>query len=80
MAQESSHKPTIIIANTVKGYGVSFMQNDILWHYRFPHKGWEYDGARSRAYATKPENIQDPYTPYGIDNPVLPTDKDDIGK
>ena len=21
----------------------SFMENDILWHYRFPHDGWEYD-------------------------------------
>jgi len=28
--------PTCIIANTVKGKGVSFMENDNLWHYRFP--------------------------------------------
>ena len=26
-------KPTIIIANTVKGKGVSFMENTIEWHY-----------------------------------------------
>lgn len=29
-------KPTIIIANTVKGKGVSFMEGDYLWHSRVP--------------------------------------------
>lgn len=29
-------KPTIIIANTVKGKGVSFMENQYLWHSRVP--------------------------------------------
>jgi len=29
-------RPTVIIANTVKGKGVSFMENNILWHYRDP--------------------------------------------
>jgi transketolase len=28
--------PTVIIANTVKGKGVSFMENKVLWHYRPP--------------------------------------------
>ena len=37
--EEEKHRPTVIIANTIKGYGISFMQNDILWHYRFPHQG-----------------------------------------
>jgi len=32
-----SNKPNCIIANTVKGKGVSFMENSILWHYRFPN-------------------------------------------
>lgn len=27
-------KPLIIIANTVKGKGVSFMENSVLWHYK----------------------------------------------
>ena len=27
-------KPTVIIAHTVKGKGVSFMENTVLWHYR----------------------------------------------
>ena len=29
-------KPTCIIAHTVKGKGVSFMENNLLWHYRAP--------------------------------------------
>lgn len=72
------HKPTVIIANTIKGCGVSFMQNDILWHYRFPHTGWEYDTAVTEMHAKKPEGVEDPYTPNGIENPVLPTEQDDI--
>lgn len=27
-------KPTVMIAHTVKGKGVSFMENTVLWHYR----------------------------------------------
>lgn len=30
-------KPKIIIANTIKGKGVSFMENNLEWHYRFPN-------------------------------------------
>lgn len=37
-------KPTCIIANTVKGKGVSFMENQVLWHYRDP-QGEFYDMA-----------------------------------
>ncbi len=29
-------KPLCIIANTIKGYGVDFMENDNLWHYKPP--------------------------------------------
>lgn len=28
--------PSCIVANTIKGKGVSFMQNSLLWHYRAP--------------------------------------------
>ena len=28
--------PTVIIANTIKGKGVSFMENEVEWHYRTP--------------------------------------------
>ena len=30
-------KPKVIIANTIKGKGVSFMENEIAWHYRTPN-------------------------------------------
>ena len=30
-------KPTAIVANTVKGKGVSFMENRVEWHYRAPN-------------------------------------------
>ena len=33
---KSIKKPKIIIANTVKGKGVSFMENNNLWHYKNP--------------------------------------------
>lgn len=74
-----AHRPTVIIANTIKGYGVSFMQNDILWHYRFPHDGWEYDCAVNELHQCKPEGVEDPYTPNGIEKPILPKEQDDIG-
>jgi transketolase len=31
-AQETSGKPTIIIARTIKGKGVSFMEDQVKWH------------------------------------------------
>lgn len=74
------NKPTVIIANTVKGKGISFMENDILWHYRFPHDGWEYDCAVAELWKNKPESVLDPYTPEGIKNPKTPTEADGIGK
>lgn len=56
-----SEKPTVIIADTVKGKGISFMEFDILWHYRFPHDGWEYDDARKELHAAMPAGLTDPY-------------------
>ena len=37
-------KPLCIVANTIKGKGVSFMENNTLWHYRSP-QGKEYEVA-----------------------------------
>lgn len=54
-------RPTIVIANTIKGKGISFMENNILWHYRFPHDGKEYDYSLKELEAVKPENCVDPY-------------------
>ena len=31
-----TNSPNLIIANTVKGKGVSFMENKIEWHYKSP--------------------------------------------
>ena len=38
MQKKKSKKPTIIISNTIKGKGVSFMEDDNNWHYRIPNK------------------------------------------
>ena len=53
-AARSASGPSVIIAETVKGKGVSFMENDILWHYRFPHEGVEYDSAVAELDAQRP--------------------------
>lgn len=37
-------KPTCVIADTVKGKGVSFMEHSVLWHYRSP-QGEEFAAA-----------------------------------
>lgn len=54
-AQENrgSGRPTVVIAVTTKGKGVSFMENDILWHYRTP-QGEEYDAALAELEAQRP--------------------------
>lgn len=48
-----SGQPTVVIAVTVKGKGVSFMENNILWHYRTP-QGEEYDAALRELEAKRP--------------------------
>ena len=35
---ENSGRPTAIIAHTIKGKGVSFMEDDNNWHYRIPNQ------------------------------------------
>ncbi len=45
--------PTVIIALTTKGKGVSFMENNILWHYRTP-QGEEYEAALRELNAACP--------------------------
>ena len=42
--KRDSKKPHCIIANTIKGKGVSFMENNNLWHYRSP-QGTEFNNA-----------------------------------
>lgn len=40
----SQDRPTCVLAHTIKGKGVSFMENTVLWHYRSP-QGQEYAAA-----------------------------------
>ncbi|MDD5614395.1 MAG: transketolase [Candidatus Omnitrophica bacterium] len=42
---QKSQKPLVLIAKTIKGKGVSFMENNPIWHYRIP-VGEELDIAR----------------------------------
>lgn len=35
--EKNDSKPTVVICNTVKGKGVSFMENEVVWHYRPPN-------------------------------------------
>ena len=41
---KEENKPTVIIANTIKGKGIYFMENNIVWHYRAP-QGEDYENA-----------------------------------
>jgi transketolase len=52
-ANAGSGKPYVILAHTVKGKGVSFMENNILWHYRTP-QGEEYEAALKELEALRP--------------------------
>jgi len=36
LARETKGKPTVLIANTIKGYGSSVMENKVQWHHRVP--------------------------------------------
>ena len=37
-ARDETNKPSIIVAHTIKGKGVSFMEDDNNWHYRTPNQ------------------------------------------
>jgi len=53
-AREAKHKPTIIIANTVPGKGVSFMENKWEWHGIAPNEKQLKDALNElKAYDTK---------------------------
>ena len=51
-ASKSKNKPTCIIAHTIKGKGVSFFENKVLWHYRSA-KGREYESAKKELIYNK---------------------------
>ncbi len=45
IAKDTKGKPTVIIADTTKGYGVSFIENSVQWHHKIPN-GEEYEKAK----------------------------------
>lgn len=47
-------KPSVVIAHTVKGKGVSFMENTVLWHYRTA-QGEELENALAELALIDPE-------------------------
>ena len=45
LVKENGGRPRVFLAHTIKGKGVSFMENQLLWHYRDP-QGSYYEEAR----------------------------------
>ena len=37
-ARLETKKPSVIVADTIKGKGISFMEDDNNWHYRIPNE------------------------------------------
>jgi len=60
LASPTDSCPTVVIAHTVKGKGVSFMENNILWHYRAP-LGDDYRNALRELCVIRPAGLSDPY-------------------
>ena len=38
MKEVNNGKPSVLVAKTIKGKGVSFMENKVLWHYKSPNE------------------------------------------
>jgi len=51
LAPASDRAPVVVLANTIKGCGVSFMQHSVLWHYRTP-QGDEFMAAMAELEGT----------------------------
>ena len=47
-------RPRVLLAHTIKGKGVSFMQHSVLWHYRTA-RGDEFDSALRELRETDPD-------------------------
>lgn len=57
-AREMKGKPTVIIANTIKGYGSSVMENKADWHHRVP-SAQEYEQIMKDFAARKEEALHE---------------------
>ena len=56
-AKSNKKGPTVIIANTVKGKGISFMENNIKWHGSAPKED-DYKKAVQELETSKPKGIE----------------------
>ena len=45
-AKTDKTRPMVVLANTVKGKGVSFMENELLWHYKSPDEDQYLDAVK----------------------------------
>lgn len=52
-SENELERPTVIVADTIKGKGVSFFENNLLWHYRDP-QGECYEKAVKELESSKP--------------------------
>ena len=52
-SEDPERRPRCIIAHTIKGKGVSFMENTVLWHYRTA-RGEEFERAMAELAGDKP--------------------------
>lgn len=52
-AVQTDGHPRVIIANTIKGKGISYMENNLLWHYHDP-QGEEYEKAIKELEDSRP--------------------------
>ena len=55
-AKATKGKPTVIIAETTKGYGVSFMENKAPWHHKVPNAE-EYAAAKKELQARRAQAL-----------------------
>ncbi len=53
MLNKKNSKPSVIIANTIKGKGISFMENKTEWHYKAPNEE-EYNLAINELERSRP--------------------------
>ncbi len=52
--REDVHRPLCVVAHTVKGKGVDFMEDDLAWHYRSPNDAQLLDALRQVDEALRP--------------------------
>lgn len=54
----SKSKPNAIIAHTIKGKGISFMENEPIWHYRLPGSKEEWNSVCKELEMDKSELVK----------------------